>query len=82
MPDTHRDVEKELDKLGANGSHLQSQLLRRQRSGGSRFKVSLKQIVHKTPSQKNLKHRKRAGGVAQGVGPESKPQCHQKNKMT
>jgi ribosomal protein L44E len=38
-----------------------------------------RQIVHKTPSQKNPSQ-KRAGGVAQGVGPEFKPQYHQKKR--
>jgi hypothetical protein len=33
------------------------------------------QIVCKTLSQKNL-HKKRAGEVAQGVGPEFKPKYH------
>jgi hypothetical protein len=33
------------------------------------------QIVYKTPSQKYLT-KKRAGGGAQGVGPEFKPQYH------
>jgi hypothetical protein len=37
-----------------------------------------RQIVCKTLSQKNPS-RKRAGGVAQGIGPEFKPQ-HCKNK--
>jgi hypothetical protein len=26
-------------------------------------------------------HKKRAGGVAQGVGPEFKPQCHTKKTL-
>jgi hypothetical protein len=41
------------------------------------------QIVHETLSQKNLSQ-KRADGVAQGVGPEFKPQyCKKKtNKKT
>jgi hypothetical protein len=39
------------------------------------------QIVCKTLSQKKKKNsQKRAGGVAQGVGPEFKPQYHQKKK--
>jgi hypothetical protein len=37
------------------------------------------QIVRETLSQKNPSH-KRAGGVAQGVGPEFKPQYHKKKK--
>jgi hypothetical protein len=38
------------------------------------------QIVHKTPSQKYLTHKKRAGGVAQGIIPEFKPSYHKKKK--
>jgi hypothetical protein len=38
-----------------------------------------RQIVLKTLSQKNPSQ-KRAGGVAQGLGPEFKPQYHQKKK--
>jgi hypothetical protein len=37
------------------------------------------QIVHKTLSQKNI-HKNRAGGVAQGEGPEFKPQYRKKKK--
>jgi hypothetical protein len=37
------------------------------------------QIVHKTLSRKNPSQ-KRAGGMAQGVGPEFKPQYHKKRK--
>jgi hypothetical protein len=37
------------------------------------------QIVHETLSQKNPLE-KRAGGVAQSVGPEFKPQYHKKKK--
>jgi hypothetical protein len=37
------------------------------------------QIVHKTLSRKTPSQ-KRAGGVAQGVGPEFKPQYHKKKK--
>jgi hypothetical protein len=34
-----------------------------------------RQIAHETLSQQNpITHKKRAGGVAQGVGPEFKPQ--------
>jgi glutamine amidotransferase-like uncharacterized protein len=41
-----------------------------------------RQIVHKTLSRKTL-HKKRTGGVAQGVGPEFKPQyCKKQNKQT
>jgi hypothetical protein len=29
---------------------------------------------------KNNHHKKRAGGVAQGIGPEFKLQCHKKKK--
>jgi hypothetical protein len=36
-----------------------------------------RQIVHETLSQKIL-HKNRAGGVAQGEGPEFKPQYHNK----
>jgi hypothetical protein len=36
------------------------------------------QIVHKTLSQKNPSQNKKAGGVAQGVGPEFKSQYHKK----
>jgi hypothetical protein len=39
------------------------------------------QIVHETLSGKHLEHKKRAGGVAQGVDPEFKPQ-YQKKKRT
>jgi hypothetical protein len=38
-----------------------------------------RQTVHETLSQKNH-HKKRAGGVAQGVGPEFKPQYHKKKE--
>jgi hypothetical protein len=34
----------------------------------------LGQIVHKTLSGKKTHHKKGAGGMAQGVGPEFKPQ--------
>jgi hypothetical protein len=37
-------------------------------------------MVHETLSQKYVTHRKRAGGVAQGVGPEFKPQYFKKRK--
>jgi hypothetical protein len=37
------------------------------------------QIVHKTLSQKNPSQ-KMAGGVAQGVGPEFRPQYHKRKK--
>jgi hypothetical protein len=36
-------------------------------------------MVHKTLSQKNPSQKK-VGGVVQGVGPEFKPQYHQKKK--
>jgi hypothetical protein len=39
----------------------------------------LGQIVHETLSQKSPSQ-KRAGGVAQGEGPEFKPQYHKKKK--
>jgi hypothetical protein len=40
-----------------------------------------RQIVHKTLSQKTL-HKNRAGGVAQGEGPEFKLQYHKKKKKS
>jgi hypothetical protein len=39
-----------------------------------------KQIVHKTLSQKQ-NHKKRAGGMAQGVGPESSPSITKEKKI-
>jgi hypothetical protein len=39
------------------------------------------QTVHKTLSQKNH-HKKRAGGVAQGIGPEIKPQYNKTKQKT
>jgi hypothetical protein len=52
----------------------------RQRSGRSWFEARPRQIVHETLSQKNPSQ-ERAGRVAQGVGPESKPQyCKKQNK--
>jgi hypothetical protein len=33
-----------------------------------------------SPSLEKTLHKKRAGGVAQGVGPEFKPQYHKKKK--
>jgi hypothetical protein len=62
---------KKTQLRGHRCSRLQSQLLRRQRAGGSRFKVS---------PGKNL-HKNRAGGVTQGVGPEFKPQYRQRKKL-
>jgi hypothetical protein len=38
------------------------------------------QIVQETLSRKYLTQKKRAGEVAQVVGPEFKPQCHIKKK--
>jgi hypothetical protein len=38
------------------------------------------QIVLKTLSQKKYITKKELGGVAQGVGPEFKPQYHKKGK--
>jgi hypothetical protein len=38
------------------------------------------QIVHETLSEKNTSHQRRAGGMAQGVGPEFKLQYSQKKK--
>jgi hypothetical protein len=40
-----------------------------------------RQIVCETLSQKNSTHKKRAGGVAQGVGPEFKPKYHKKKGL-
>jgi hypothetical protein len=37
-------------------------------------------IVNEIRSQKKKNHKKRAGGVAQGIGPEFKPQYCQKKK--
>jgi hypothetical protein len=46
-----------------------------------RFETNPKQIVLKTLSQKKKKSHKRTGGVAQGVGPDFKPQyCKNKKK--
>jgi hypothetical protein len=47
-----------------------------------RIKVQsqLGQIVFKTLSQKKKHHKNRAGGVAQGIGPELKPQYRKKKK--
>jgi hypothetical protein len=47
-----------------------------------RIKVQsqLGQIVFKTLSQKKKHHKKGAGGVAQGIGPEFKPQYRKKKK--
>jgi hypothetical protein len=39
-----------------------------------------RQIVHETLSQENPSQT-RAGGVAQGIGPEFKPQYHKKTKQ-
>jgi hypothetical protein len=44
-----------------------------------KFLSQPRQIVHKTLSRKNPSQ-KRAGGVAQGVGPEFKPQYQKKKK--
>jgi hypothetical protein len=44
-----------------------------------RIKVRSQPIVRKTLSQKTLHKKERTGGLAQGVGPEFKPQFH-KNK--
>jgi hypothetical protein len=53
---------------GCNPSYI-----RRQRSEGSQFEASPGKQFHKTLSQKTL-HKNRSGGVAQGEGPEFKPQ--------
>jgi hypothetical protein len=51
----------------------------RQRLGESQFKASLgKQSVR--PYLEKTLHKNRAGGVAQGEGPEFKPQCYKKKK--
>jgi hypothetical protein len=39
------------------------------------------EIVHETLSQQQKKSQKRASGVAQGVGPEFKPQQTKKEKQ-
>jgi hypothetical protein len=50
-------------------------ILRKQRSGGSRCEASRgKQFVK--PYLEELHHKKRAGEVAKGSGPEFKPQNH------
>jgi hypothetical protein len=43
-------------------------------------KIVLKNLSFPTPTKKKKKSQKRAGGVAQGVGPEFKLQHHEKNK--
>jgi hypothetical protein len=40
-----------------------------------------KKTVRKTLSGKKPFTKKKVGGVGQGVGPEFKPQCHQKTKF-
>jgi hypothetical protein len=50
----------------------------RQRSGGLQFESQPGQIVCETLSQNTL-HKNRAGGVAQGEGPEFKLLYHKKN---
>jgi hypothetical protein len=52
--------------------------LRRQRSGGLQFKASVGKWFTR-PYLENTHHKKRVVGVAQGIGPEFKPQYH-KNK--
>jgi hypothetical protein len=47
-------------------------------SGGSRFKATLGK--YQDPISKNLITKNWAGGVAQGEGPEFKPQYHKKKK--
>jgi hypothetical protein len=45
------------------------------------FKASLGKQFHRTLSQKNPSHtKKRAGGMAQGIGSEFKPQYGKKKK--
>jgi hypothetical protein len=48
-------------------------------SGGSRFEASLGKQFARPYLEKNP-HKNRAGGVAQGVGPEFKPEYCQKKK--
>jgi hypothetical protein len=67
----------------AKGSRLWSKLLRRQRSEGSRFKANpgkefMKPYLKKNPSRTQ----KKAGGMAQGTGPEFKPQYRKKKKKS
>jgi hypothetical protein len=50
-----------------------------QRSGGSRFEASPSKQFKRHYLQKTL-HKKGPGGVAQGVGPEFKPQYHKKRE--
>jgi hypothetical protein len=52
---------------------------RRQRSGGSQLEASLGKQYSSLYLKKPITQ-KRAGGVAHGVGPEFKPQYHQKKK--
>jgi hypothetical protein len=51
----------------------------RQRSGGWQLEASQDKIIYEILSRKNPSQ-KRAGGVAQGVGPEFKPWCCKKEK--
>jgi hypothetical protein len=51
----------------------------RQRSGGWQFEASLGKKF-KRPYLERTHHKKRAGGVAQGVGPEFKSQNCKKTK--
>jgi hypothetical protein len=64
-----------LDIHACNSSYLGG---RDQEDHGSK---PAQKIVNETLSQKNSSQKKRAGGVAQGVGPEFKPQ-YQKNRKT
>jgi hypothetical protein len=50
-----------------------------ERSGGSRFEASPGKQVSRLYLKKTH-HKKRAGGVAQGVGPEFKPSIKKKKK--
>jgi hypothetical protein len=61
--------------------NVQSQAMVAQAYNSRRIAVrsQLRQIVHETLSQKTL-HKNRAGGVAQGVGPELSPSTTKKRK--
>jgi hypothetical protein len=59
-------------------AHSCNPTYRRQRSGGLQFEASLGKYFSRPYLKKT--HHKRAGRVAQGEGPEFKPQYHQKKK--
>jgi hypothetical protein len=79
---SHREANKykPINPLPAGSWWLMPVILATEEAGIRRITVQsqLGQIVHKTLSQKYLKHKKRAGGVAQGVGPKFKlqPKTH------